>query len=302
MAPHKSSLLTLYFLLAATHAGAADLEPRAYSNAPVGLNFVIAGYAYSQGGLSTDALPLQDAQLKINTEAFAYARTLDLWGNSGKFDLVVPYAGLSGSALVAGQPQERNVSGLLDPRLRLSVNFYGSPALSMQEFGKYRQDLIVGGSVQVAAPLGQYEPSRLINLGNHRWFIKPEMGISKAFGALTLELAEAVTFFTSNDNYFGGKTLEQAPLSSTQVHLVYDFGRGVWGALDATYDYGGHTTVNGVDANDRQENSRAGLTLAMPVNRNNSIKFYYSAGVATRTGSDYKLGGMFWQYRWGNGL
>jgi len=289
-------------VLASAQVGAADLEPRAYSNAPVGLNFLIAGYGHSQGGLSTDALPIEDAQLRINTEVFAYARTLDLWGNSGKIDVVVPFAELSGSALIAGSPQERNVSGALDPRMRLSVNFYGAPALSLQEFGKYRQDLLVGASVQVAAPLGQYDPSRLINLGTHRWFIKPEIGISKALGALTLELAEAVTFFTTNDNYFGGKTLEQAPLSSTQVHLVYDFGRGVWGALDATYDYGGQTTVNGVQGNDKQENSRAGLTLALPVNRNNSIKLYYSSGVSTRTGNDYKLGGLFWQYRWGGGL
>ena len=219
-------------VFAGASAGAADLEPRAYSNAPVGLNFLIAGYGHSQGGLSTDALPIEDAQLRINTEAFAYARTLDLGGNSGKFDVVVPFAGLSGSALIAGQPQERNVSGLLDPRMRLSVNFYGSPALSMQDFGKYRQDLIIGASVQVAAPLGQYDPSRLINLGNHRWFIKPEIGISKAIGALTLELSEGVTFYTTNDNYYGGKTLEQAPLSATQVHIVYDFGHGVWGAFD----------------------------------------------------------------------
>ena len=289
-------------VLASAQVGAADLEPRAYSNAPVGLNFLIAGYGHSQGGLSTDALPIEDAQLRINTEVFAYARTLDLWGNSGKIDVVVPFAELSGSALIAGSPQERNVSGALDPRMRLSVNFYGAPALSLQEFGKYRQDLLVGASVQVAAPLGQYDPSRLINLGTHRWFIKPEIGISKALGALTLELAEAVTFFTTNDNYFGGKTLEQAPLSSTQVHLVYDFGRGVWGALDATYDYGGQTTVNGVQGNDKQENSRAGLTLALPVNRNNSIKLYFSSGVSTRTGSDYQLGGLFWQYRWGGGL
>ena len=283
-------------------AWAVDLEPRAYSNTPVGLNFLLAGLGYSEGGLSTGALPIQDAQLKITTETLAYARTLDIGGNSAKFDLVVPFAGLSGTALVAGEPQERIVSGMLDPRMRLSVNFYGSPALSMQEFGADRQDLIIGGSVQVAAPLGQYDPSRLINLGNHRWFIKPEMGISKAFGALTLELSEAVSFFTTNDNYFGGQTLEQAPVSSTQVHLVYDFGHGAWGALDATYDYGGQTTVSGVAGDNKQENSRAGLTLALPVDRNNSIKFYFSSGVSTRTGSDYKLGGLFWQYRWGGGL
>jgi hypothetical protein len=154
----------------------------------------------------------------------------------------------------------------------------------------------------VSAPLGQYDSSKLINLGINRWFIKPDIGISKAVGQLTLELSQGVTFFTNNNDFFGGKTVEQDPLYTTQVHVTYDFGRGVWGALDAVYDYGGRTTVNGMRGDDVQSNSRFGATLALPVNRNNSVKLYASSGVATRTGSDYDLYGVAWQYRWGGGL
>jgi hypothetical protein len=176
-----------HLVFAATHACAAELEPRAYVNTPVGLNFLIAGYAYSEGGLSTDASsPIKDAQLKIHTEVLAYARALDVWGKSGKFDVILPYSQLSGSAMVDGQPRERQVSGLLDPRFRFSVNFCGAPALSMQEFDNYRQDILIGASVQVSAPVGQYDSSKLVNLGNNRCFIKPDIGISKAFGPLTL--------------------------------------------------------------------------------------------------------------------
>jgi hypothetical protein len=298
----KIFVASQFFGLLATQSHAGDIEPRAYVNTPVGVNFLLAGYAYSEGGLSTNALPIEGAVLKINTEVLAYAHTLDAWGNSAKFDVIVPYSDLSGSALVAGQPRERKVSGLHDPRFRFSVNFYGSPALSLQEFANYKQDVLIGASVQVSAPIGQYDSSRLINLGTNRWFIKPDIGISKAFGALTLELSEAVTFFTKNDDYFGGNSLEQAPLYTTQAHLTYDFGRGVWGALDAVYDYGGRTTVNGVRGDDVQSNSRFGATLALPVNKNNSIKLYASTGASTRTGSDYDLGGIIWQYRWGGGL
>jgi len=290
-------------VFAASHACAAELEPRAYVNTPVGLNFLIAGYAYSEGGLSTDASsPIKDAQLQIHTEVLAYARTLDVWGKSGKFDVILPYSQLSGTAMVDGQPRERQVSGLNDPRFRFSVNFYGAPALSMQEFANYRQDILIGASVQVSAPVGQYDSSKLVNLGTNRWFIKPDIGISKALGPLTLELSAGVIFFTKNDDYFGGNTLEQDPVYSTQAHVTYDFGRGVWGALDGTYDYGGRTTVNGVRGDDVQGNSRLGATLVLPVDRNNSIKLYASTGVSTRTGSDYNLGGIAWQYRWGDGL
>ena len=285
--------------LAGAPARAADIEPRAYSNAPVGLNFLIAGYVYSRGGLSTDpASPIQEAKLRIDTGIVAYARSLDLWGKSGKIDIIAPYSDLSGKALVNGKPAERNVSGFCDPRLRLSVNLYGAPALSTKEFAGYRQDLIVGASVQVGAPLGQYDPERLVNLGTNRWFIKPEIGVSKALGAFTLELASAVFFYTTNDDYYGGKILEQDPVYSEQVHLIYSFGRGIWAAVDGAYDFGGRLTTNGVRDDHVLGNSRVGLTVALPVSRSNSIKLYASTGTATRTGSDYDLFGAAWQYRW----
>ena len=285
--------------LATVHAHAADIEPRAYSNAPVGLNFLIAGYAHTSGGLSTDpASPLQDARLKIDSGVLAYARTLQLWGKSGKFDVIAPYSHLSGTALVDGEPAARKVSGLNDPRFRLSVNFLGAPALSAREFAGYRQDLIVGASLQVAAPIGQYDPDRLVNLGTNRWSFKPEIGVSKALGALTLELAAAVFLYATNDDFFGGKTREQDPVYSAQGHLIYSFGRGVWASLDGAYDYGGRTTVNGVENDDVMKNSRYGATLALPVNRNNSVKLYASTGTVTRGGTAYDLGGIAWQCRW----
>jgi len=293
----------LGFVLAAAGARAQDLEPRAYVNTPVGLNFLIAGYAYSEGGLSTDpALPIQDAQLQIHTAVLAYARSLDAWGRSGKFDVIVPYAQLSGTALVAGQPRDREVSGFGDQRFRFSVLLYGAPALSMKEFAGYRQDTIVGASLQVSAPGGQYDPSRAVNIATNRWSFKPEIGISKALGALTLELSTGVTFYTTNDDYFGGKTLEQDPIYSAQVHITYNFGGGVWGALNGTWYQGGRTTVDGVRSNEVLGNSRVGATLALPVDRQNSIKLYASTGVSTRTGSNFNIGGIAWQHRWGGGL
>ena len=297
---HRAGLLSIaLFGIASSPTRAAELEPRAYSNAPVGLNFLIAGYVRSEGGLSTaPASPIQDAHLNINTAVFAYARSLDVWGKSGKFDIIMPVSDLSGTALVNGQPAERSISGLNDPRFRFSVNFFGAPALSMQEFANYQQDVIVGASVQVSAPLGQYDPARLVNIGTNRWFIKPDIGISKALGAFTLELSTGVFFFSKNDDYYGGVSYQQDPVNTVQAHVTYSFAGGVWAALDATYDVGGRTTVNGVQKDDAMENSRFGATLAMPLNRNYSIKLYASSGVSTRTGSDYTLGGMALQYRW----
>ena len=298
-----SFLFALSIPLITSSALAGEIEPRTYVNTPVGVNFLIAGYTYSDGGLATAvSSPLKNADLIMDTGILAYARSLDMWGNSGKFDIILPYTHLDGSATYNGLPKERQVSGLIDPRFRFSVNFYGSPALSLKEFSSYQQDLIIGASVQISAPLGQYDEDKLVNLGSNRWYIKPDIGISKAWGDLTLELSSGVFLFSDNDDYFSGKTLEQDPLYTSQFHITYNFGKGIWAALSGTYDYGGRTTVDGIKKDDRQDNSRVGATLALPVNRNNSIKLFASSSIETKVGSDIDLVGFAWQYRWGGGL
>jgi hypothetical protein len=287
----------------ASPVGAQDIEPRAYSNAPVGVNFLIAGYAYTSGGLSFDsALPVSDPDLSTSNAVVAYARVLDFRGKSAKFDVVAPLSSLSGSADLDGEPLRRDISGLSDPKFRLSVNFFGAPALSLQEFASFQQDLIIGASLQVSPPMGQYDESRLVNLGTNRWSFKPELGVSKALGRWTLEGTAAVTLFTDNDDFYQGRTRSQDPLYSLQGHLIYGFRSGVWGALDGTYFAGGRTTLDGLLNNDLQQNWRVGATLAFPVNVHNSIKLYGSSGVSARTGNDFDLVGIAWQYRWGGGL
>jgi len=298
----------LFFIVCTLMAGlstayAQDIEPRAYSNAPVGMNFLIAGFAYTRGGLAFDpALPLKDPQLDTYNAVLAYARVLDLWGKSGKVDVIVPYTWLTGSADLDGQTVEREVDGLSDPKFRLSVNFYGAPALTLKEFMKYKQDLIIGASLQVSVPSGHYDSSKLVNIGTNRWSFEPEVGVSKTVGPWTLEVAAAVTLYTDNKDFFGGNTRSQDPLYSLQGHAIYSFPLGIWASLDATYFTGGRTTLNGERNDDLQRNWRVGGTLAFPVNTYNSVKFYLSSGVSSRTGNDFDLIGIAWQYRWGGGL
>ncbi|MGB8671375.1 MAG: transporter, partial [Pseudolabrys sp.] len=174
-------------------------------------------------------------------------------------------------------------------------------ALSVKEFANYQQDLIIGVSLQVSAPLGQYDTSKLLNLGNNRWSFRPELGISKAWGPWTLEVAPSVAFFTDNTDFFNGSTFAQAPIYLVQGHIIYNFKSGAWMSLDGTYFTGGRTTLNGVRGDNEQANTRAGLTVALPVDRYNSIKLNASTGITTRTGSEFGIFGIAWQYRWGAG-
>jgi hypothetical protein len=294
-----ASMLTVI----ASSARAQDIEPRAYSNAPVGVNFLIAGYAYTRGGLSLDpALSLDDARINTSNAVLAYARVLDLWGKSGKFDAILPYTWLSGTADYQGDPLQRTVNGFANPAFRLSWNFYGAPALALEEFAGWEQDLVIGASLQVGAPWSQYDPGRLINIGTNRWSFKPEIGISKTVGQWTLEAAAAATIFTDNTDFYGGNQRSQNPVYSVQGHVIYGFGSGSWASFDATYFAGGRSTFNGVLKSDLQQNWRVGATLALPVDRVNSIKFYASSGLWARTGNSFDLVGVAWQHRWGGGL
>jgi hypothetical protein len=282
---------------------AQDIEPRAYSNAPIGVNFIVAGYAHTRGALSFDpALSLTDADLRTHNAVFGYARVLNIGGKSGIFDVALPYTFLSGDANYEGEPVERQVDGVSNPAFRLSWNFYGAPAMGLKEFSTWQQDLVIGASLRVSAPWSQYDSSRLVNIGTNRWSFKPELGISKTLGQWTVEGQLAATIYTDNDDFFGGNTREQDPIYSVQAHTIYGFKSGKWASFDVTWFGGGRTTFNGVDKEDLQQNWRVGATFAVPLNRRNSVKFYASSGVSDRTGNSFDLVGIVWQYRWGGGL
>jgi Putative MetA-pathway of phenol degradation len=280
-------------------ACAQQMDPRSYSNVPIAQNFLLAGFAHSQGGVLVDpSLPIDNVSAKIETALVGYVRTLDLWGQSGTIGLVVPYASVYATGQVGSDSGSVTRAGFGDPALRITANLYGAPALSLEEFPSYKQDLIVGASLLVTAPFGQYDSSKIVNVGTNRWTVKPELGVSQAFGRWTLEGAAGVTFFTDNDEYLGDKTRSQDPLYAVQGHVIYNFSRRLWAALDATYYIGGRSSINGGDRNDLQQNSRFGATASWLLNSTNSLKFYFSSGANSRAGTDFQTIGIAWQYRW----
>lgn len=289
--------------VAAGSALAQSIEPRSLSAAPTGVNFALVGYSFTSGGLSFDpAIPIDDASLRIHGPAFAYARTFGLIGRPAKVDVILPVGVLSGDATFNGDPVRRDVSGIFDPLFRLSVIFTGAKAMTPAEFRNYNPDLTVGASVQVSAPLGQYDATRIVNLGSNRWFVKPEIGVAKRSGPWNFELKGAATFYTANADFFGATTRSQKPLLQAQAHVIHNWASGVWLSVDGGYLWGGRTTVDGIADNNLQSNWRAGATLAVPVDRRQSIKLFASTGVSSRTGNGYDLAGVLWQYRWGSGL
>jgi len=279
---------------------AQSLEPRLYSNAPVGLNFLIIGYSYSQGALpNIPELGLVDPNLKVDTAFLAYAHVFEAFGQSGKIDIVLPFAKIYGTAYdETFTLLTRDVNGLADTKVRLSYNLYGAPALTIKDYSSYKQDTILGVSLQVTIPTGNYDSNKLVNISTNRWAIKPSIGISKAINNFIFEADIDAEFYTSNKEYYGNNVREQDPLYSTQMHIIYNFKHGAWMGFDANYYWGGDYKINGKYAQKQLENSRLGLTAALPINRTSSIKLYGSSGVVSRTGTNFNILGFALQYRW----
>jgi len=301
----KLKSLVLYLLLALILpvAYSQELEPRAYSNLPKGMNFLLTGYGNTRGSLLFDpSVPIQGAEAEADIGILAYVRSFSFADRTAKFGFVMPYVELFASGFLEGQYRERKISGLADPTLLFSISMSGAPALNLDEFRRYKQDMITGFTLKVTAPLGQYDSERLINLGTNRWTIKPEAGVSKVLGNWIVEGAAAISFYTENDEFFGGQSLKQDPIYSVQGHLIYNFKRGIWLAIDTTYYTGGVTTIGGIEKDNKLDNWRTGFTLAFPVNKLHSLKLAASTGVSTRTGTDFDAYLIAWQYRWGAGL
>jgi hypothetical protein len=290
--------------LAPAAAYAQQMDPRSYANVPIDLNFLLAGYAYSWGDVVFDpSVPITNADAKVNAVYLGYIRSLDFWGQSGTLGLVLPYASVNGRGTVEDQTDSIVRSGYGDVALRLSVNLYGAPALSLPEFRNYRQDLIVGASLLVTAPTGRYYPDKVVNIGTNRWSFKPEVGVSKGLGNWILEGALGVTFYTDNDEFYPGNAVrQQDPLYATQAHVIYNFSPALWASFDMTYYVGGSTSVNGVPKADLQQNVRWGATVSQALDRYNSLKLYSGTGAVVRAGTKFNTVGVVWQYRWGAGL
>jgi Putative MetA-pathway of phenol degradation len=294
---HMTLLAWLAAPVMAAPALAQDLVPGAYVPAPVGYNLVTVGSSFNNGDLAFDtSLPIEQGHATIGGTALGFSRTLNIAGRFASIGMAGNYVLGHLDGLVLGQFREASRSGLGDPVVRLAINLFGAPAMTRQEFAASRSTTILGVSLVVGLPLGQYDSNRSVNIGTNRWSIKPEAGFSRRRGRWTFEGDLGAVFFTDNTNFLNGGTRQQAPIAAAQGHLTYTFRPGLWLAGDGNLWSGGAVTVNGVEQ-DEQRNSRLGVTIAVPAGRQ-QIRIAYSFGAFTTIGGDFQSLGLSYSYAW----
>ena len=277
--------------LVAQNASAQDLTPRTYWPAPNGTKLLIFGYAYQSGDVVTDpSIPITGVDSTIDSGVLAYQQTINLFGRTGKFQFELPYVDGTTTGLVSREPGRRDVSGFGDVAATLSINILGSASMSLAEFQQLRQNPrpILGASIKIVAPTGDYESDKLINIGTNRWALRFQLGyIRPLTPKWLLEMSAGAWFFQDNDEFLG-TTRKQDPIGALNIHLVRRFSPGLWASLDLNYYLGGHSTLDGVRNADLQRNSRVGLSLAYPFKGKHAVKIGFSDGVVTESGGDFR--------------
>jgi hypothetical protein len=287
-------------LFSAAPIAAQDMEPRAYAASPIGVRFLFGNFGRSAGDVVLDpSLPIEDVHAVVDSAVAGVGTTFALLGRTALLVAAVPYAWADATGRLGEQAAEIHRSGLADMRLKLSVNLLGGKALTAREFATSRAPTIIGVSVTVQPPTGQYYDEKLINLGTNRWAFKPEVGISHAINRWTVEGYAGVIFFTTNDTFYPGTSIRtQDRVIALQGHVSYTLRPRAWAAFDGTWYTGGTTTINGVLNADLQRNSRLGATVSFPLAERQSIKVGYSTGATTRFGGDFNTLAVGWQLSW----
>jgi Putative MetA-pathway of phenol degradation len=279
---------------------AQDLTPRAYMITPTGSNAIILSFGYNSGGILLDpTIPITDLTAQFQTPVVSLYHSFGFLSRSANVAVSVPYGYGHFQGSVLGNDTRISRSGLADTRVRLSVNLHGGPVMTLPKFAKYRERTVIGASITMVMPTGQFDPARLINPGANRWAFKPEVGFARRLGKWALDAYGGVWLFNTNSQFYPGTSVrKQNPIGSLEFHLGYYFRPRLWTSFDCNFWSGGSTVLNGVSNQDGARNSRVGGTVAVPLTRHSSFKFTANRGAIVRVGGNFTTLTAAWQYSW----
>ena len=281
-------------LLNVDPAAAQDLEPRRWTVFPAGLNIVGAGYARLEGDVSFDpVLQIEDATVSGQALGLSYVRSFAVGSRIARLDIAVPWANMRWTGLLDGAPATASRVGLSDPNIRLSMILAGAKPDPLAS-----SNTVIGAAVSINVPFGEYLEEKLLNLGQNRIFVRPQVGVLHTRGNWSYELTGSVFLFGDNDDFFGGSTLEQDPLYAVQTHLIYAFDKpGYWAALSAGHGWDGQSTLDGNKVDDSRRLFLSALSVGVPISKRQGIKLaYIRTRTNTNTGSDVDSITLGWSH------
>jgi hypothetical protein len=285
---------------------AQDLAPRAYTITPLRSNAIIVTESFFNGSIDYNGvIPVSNATGTYNIPSLSYYHSFGFFGRSANVVASLPY-GVGNFRGTVGTDMQVYRSGLVDSVYRVAVNLKGGPAMPVEKLITWKEKRLIGVSLKVIAPTGQYDPTKLVNWGTHRWSFRPEFGYSQAWNKWVLDAYSGIWFFTTNPEFYsrnaaypGTRSQSQKPMVEFEGHISYDVKPRLWVSLDGNYWVGGKTTLGGVENPlTKQSSSRIGATISVPTSKHQSLKVSYSNGVFIEYGGNYQSVSVAWQYSW----
>jgi len=290
--------------LAPLSLAAQDLEPRRWTHLPVGTSTLGIGYAGRKADIFfKPAIGITDGTADVNAWLARYSYSYDWSGMTARVDTILPYVSGTWKGLVDGEPGQRSIRAGGDPIVRLSVNFFGSPALQGQEYLDFLAEnpvrTTVGASLAISLPLGSYDPEELINLGRNRYTVRPQIGMLHQRGPWSFELTGSLFAFSKNTEFVETSTLSQDPVFALQAHVTRNFKGNFWLGAGVAYANGGKIKLDGTRTTYEVDNLLLNLVGSYKINKNQSLMIAWQQGrTQNDVGSDFDSWLLSWAIAW----
>jgi hypothetical protein len=295
------ALASVVALGALAPAGAsAQVPPRFYWKTLSGANAVPL-IVNSLSGNTNPFDPSHQVSPGANVNATlalpGYARTFSLGGRSALVAVIAPMGRLSGDVTAGGGTVSETARGFGDPMIELDVNIVGKPAQkNLVDVLRYEPGFSLDLIADLALPVGEYDNTRTLNIGQNRWYGRLGAPVVWQLGPwvpgrrTTLELLPALWLFGTNDD-FVGQTLETAPMFQVDGHLTRDLTERIWASLDGAWYTGAKATGGGVEG-EKLDNLGIGLTLGYQINDNLGLTVGYKSTINDSAPGDLQMDGF----------
>lgn len=291
--------------MTALPVAAQDLEPRRWTHLPAGVTTLAVGYAGQDADIFYNPLVgITDGTANLNAWLARFSHSFDWSGKAARVDGILPYVSGTWQGLIDGEPGHRTIRAGGDPWLRLSVNFYGAPALKGQDFLVYLENnpirTTVGASLAVSLPLGSYDPTELINIGRNRYTLRPQIGVLHQRGPWSFELTGSTYIFGDNSDFVDSTTLSQDPVFALQGHVTRNFKENFWLGAGLAYASGGKIALDDTQTRYKVENMLWNLVGSYRLTKNQSVMLAWQQGrTQNDVGSDFDSWLLSWILVWG---
>jgi Putative MetA-pathway of phenol degradation len=226
-----------------------------------------------------------------------YAKMFALGDRSAMAAIILPMGRISGDVTAAGRTAGQSASGFGDPMLEFAVNVIGPKAQrNIPDVLRYEPGFSMDILADLALPIGEYDSSQSLNIGQNRWYGRIGTPIVWQLGdwvpgrRTTLEFLPAVWLFGDNTDFMGQR-MKTDPMFQLDAHLTRDFTEHFWGALDASWYSGGQASINGV-AGKKLNNVGVGLTLGYTINSNLNLTVGYKSTINDSAPGDLRMDGF----------